>query len=249
MDILLIGSGNVATHLFLQWQKNTDHNIYLMSRTKPEESWSKIKKYFSNFDDLKEKHFDWTVIAVNDDAITEICAKTISTEVIIHTSGSVGLEPFTEGNYRNYGVFYPLQTFTKTRSLDMTDVPFFIEGNNEFTLSFLKERAMELGVDVHQISQEEKKKLHLAAVFVSNYTNYLRVIGKRLVGEEHFKFLQPLMKETLQKSLDMGPEKAQTGPAKRKDLKTIQQHALLLEGEEKKLYELMAQMIVNDEKL
>lgn len=247
MRILLIGSGNVAHHFFLQWK--TKHIVDILHRNNLSESdWNGINHSYQKMEPAKE--YDFTLIAVKDDAIEEILNQySISTRFIAHTSGSVEMNIFKNKGYNNYGVFYPLQTFTKGRVLAFEEIPFIIEGNSDEAIEFLKQLTKELGAAYYMLNSEEKRQLHMAAVWVCNYTNYMRMVGKKHVVDEHFQLLHPLMKETLIKSLDLGVEKAQTGPAKRQDHATIEKHLQLLNGEEKELYALIAKMIMNDEKL
>jgi predicted short-subunit dehydrogenase-like oxidoreductase (DUF2520 family) len=98
--------------------------------------------------------------------------------MIVHTSGNVGIDIFENTRFDHYGIFYPLQTFSKGREIDFKEIPFILEASDDDTLNSLKGLVNEFGASYYQLSSIEKQKLHLAAVFVSNYTNYLRQLPK-----------------------------------------------------------------------
>ena len=247
MKILLIGSGNVAHHFYSKW-KDT-HDVYLLHRKQTlGDEWNETTGTFL-LPEIPRQTFDLTVVAVKDDAISETLTWGVQTKAIVHTSGQRGMEVFNNCSYTNTGIFYPLQTFTKGRPLDFTKIPFILEAENAQTLELLQSLVEDWGAQSIQLSTEEKRKIHLAAVWVSNYTNYMRIIGQQQIPEAHYKLLEPLMYETLSKSIEWGVLEAQTGPARRKDTATIEQHAEMMSGKEKELYLQIAKMIMNDEKL
>ena len=149
--------------------------------------------------------------------------------IIIHTAGSFGLEIFPE-NIKHKGVFYPLQTFSKNRTVSFTDLPVLLESSDDITSSILVEIAGSLSAKVHFVNSERRRMLHLAAVFVSNFTNHMLTEGKEISSKAGFSFdmLAPLINETISKALESGPENFQTGPAIRNDKNTIEKHLELL---------------------
>jgi predicted short-subunit dehydrogenase-like oxidoreductase (DUF2520 family) len=149
--------------------------------------------------------------------------------LILHTSGSTGLDVFPE-KYRRTGVFYPLQTFSKGRKVSFTDLPVLIESSDEVSLIIIKEIAGSIGAKVHCTDTEHRRMLHIAAVFVNNFTNHILTAGKIVAARSDLSFdiLIPLIEETVSKALAIGPENSQTGPAIRNDKNTIEKHLELL---------------------
>lgn len=165
--------------------------------------------------------------------------------IVAHTSGFSSIDVLSSA--ANYGVFYPLQTFTKGRVISMTDIPFCIEGNNQETETLLIDLARELSNNVQLVNSEDRKHLHLAAVMVNNFTNHIYHIADDFLKENgiNFRMLLPLIQETASKIHFISPEEAQTGPAKRNDMATIKEHEQLLNAnpEYKKLYQLLSEQI------
>ncbi len=149
--------------------------------------------------------------------------------IVAHTAGSFGLDIFPL-YFENTGVFYPLQTFSKERKTDFSTVPFFIEASNDFSTRALRSVAESISKSVHFSDTEHRRLLHMAAVFVSNFTNHMFVTGMLISSKAGFPFeiLKPLIRETVEKALELGPEKSQTGPAVRYDIDTIERHMDLL---------------------
>ena len=149
--------------------------------------------------------------------------------LVAHTAGSFGLDIFPE-QIRQKGVFYPLQTFTKGRKVNFIDLPFLLESSDDESSEILKSITESIGGIVHFVDSEQRRMLHLAAVFVSNFTNHILTEGKEVTLQTGFPFeiLVPLIKETISKALDLGTENSQTGPAIRHDHNTIEKHLELL---------------------
>ena len=167
--------------------------------------------------------------------------------IVAHTAGSIGLDIFPTG-LPNRGVFYPLQTFSENRTPDLKSVPFFIEASNVKCTDMLKELAETISGSVYLSDTGHRRLLHLAAVFVSNFTNHMLTTGKdiSLMAGFQYDVLKPLIMETINKATDMGPENSQTGPAVRYDLNTIEKHLDLLSfsPELKKIYDLITKSII-----
>jgi predicted short-subunit dehydrogenase-like oxidoreductase (DUF2520 family) len=149
--------------------------------------------------------------------------------LVAHTAGSFGLDIFPEKIIRR-GVFYPLQTFSKGRMVSFFDLPLLLESSDDESAELLKTLAESIGGKVHFIDTEQRRILHLAAVFVCNFTNHMLTLGREvaLKADYQFEILTPLIKETISKALDSGPENSQTGPAVRNDKNTIEKHLELL---------------------
>ncbi len=167
--------------------------------------------------------------------------------LVVHTAGSFGLDIFPE-HIKQKGVFYPLQTFSKNRIVSFIDLPFLLEASDEESSEILKTIAESIGGDVHFVGTEQRRMLHLAAVFVCNFTNHILTEGQEVAGNAGFtlEILEPLIKETISKALDLGPENSQTGPAVRNDKNTIEKHLELLSfsPELQRIYNEMTRSII-----
>lgn len=149
--------------------------------------------------------------------------------LVAHTAGSFGLDVFP-GNIIRKGVFYPLQTFSHNRSIGFKNLPVFIEASDSYSSGLLEDIADSLCARKYFSDAEHRRMIHLAAVFVCNFTNHMLTHGKVLAERSGFSYeeLKPLIKETFLKALEEGPENSQTGPAVRNDINTIQKHLELL---------------------
>jgi predicted short-subunit dehydrogenase-like oxidoreductase (DUF2520 family) len=172
--------------------------------------------------------------------------------IVVHTAASHGLEIFPAKILRR-GVFYPLQTFTEGRRIDFRYIPFLLEASDKNTGQELENLALSLSRNVIFADAAKRSLLHVAAVFVCNFTNHLLTTGTELAQKAGFSqdILNPLIRETVSKALSGGPENSQTGPAIRNDLNTIARHIGLLEDdpELQKLYRAMTDSIINYYKL
>ena len=165
----------------------------------------------------------------------------------LHTSGSVDMKVF-DGVVDSYGVLYPMQTFSKDADVDMTEVPFFIEGCNGDVTRAIRELASSLSHKVLEVSSANRVKLHIAAVFACNFTNYMWAQSADIlesIGAD-FSVMHPLIKATLDKTLTMSPHDGQTGPARRGDVDIIKKHLSMLSGVKHKLYETLSTDIMNE---
>lgn len=245
IKIVLLGAGNVATHLYkaisatdnisvIQWYNRTLNNISL------------YKNEVSVTDNLNELvDADLYIICVSDDAI-ETLSNNLPFEkrLVVHTSGSASLYDIDKKHYR--GVFYPLQTFSKDVALDFTTVPICIETLRKQDFKLLKSVGETLGCKTYKVNPDQRPALHLAAVFVNNFTNQLYRVAHEITEHNgaEFDILKPLITETAKKVQDVSPYKAQTGPAKRNDKKTIKRHLKLLDNEHHEaIYKLMTSSI------
>lgn len=252
IKIGLIGSGNVAQHLIVALQKSIIEGAEIEITT----VFSRQKSVLSNLLDSKIIGSDWNhlieadlyIIAVSDHAIAEVSEKIpFKNKLVVHTSGAVPIEAIHSNNRK--GVFYPLQTFSKNVAVDFKTIPICIESENAGDLELLKKVGHAISESIYEINSEQRKALHVAAVFVNNFTNNLYKIGNDICNENNipFEILFPLIKETAEKINRLSPINAQTGPAKRNDLETINSHlAFLKEENQKNIYKIVTQSIQNN---
>ena len=245
ITVTLLGAGNVATHLYKIF--NASEGVLInqwYNRTlKPLDRYKHSVDITTNLTDLKDS--DIYIIAVSDDAIAELSsALAFKDRLVVHTSGSASLYDIDMKHKR--GVFYPLQTFTKEVDLDFTEVPICIEALHKPDFKLLKELGLALGCNVYKVNSDQRKALHLAAVFANNFTNHIYRIAHEICEKDgaEFDILKPLIKETARKIESVSPYRAQTGPAKRGDKKTIKTQLKALEHPtHKAIYEQMTNSI------
>jgi len=171
------------------------------------------------------------IVAVPDHRLKNVLdkLKCSTGTLVVHTAGSFGLDVFPE-HIRQKGVFYPLQTFSENSKISFPDLPFLLESSDDESSEILKNLTESIHGKVHFVDTEHRRMLHLAAVFACNFTNHMLTLGKAVVLKADFPFeiLAPLIKETISKALESGPETSQTGPAVRHDQNTIEKHLELL---------------------
>ncbi|MDX1364254.1 Rossmann-like and DUF2520 domain-containing protein [Arenibacter latericius] len=245
ISIIILGSGNVAKHLFDTFLGQNEINILqVIGRNKDHLSYFKSKVEVSNdFNTIQDA--DLYLIAVSDDAIPEV-AKTLRGKkgIVAHCSGSVPLKALDPINRR--AVFYPLQSFSAGKKIDFKSVPICIEAENKNDLNLLEQLGNSISNNVQEVSSEQRKSLHLAAVFVNNFTNHLFHIGHEICEDNDLPFhiLLPLIKETVKKLDYITPLNAQTGPARRNDRSTIENHLNQLKTKNNKdIYTLLSKSI------
>jgi predicted short-subunit dehydrogenase-like oxidoreductase (DUF2520 family) len=252
--VIIIGSGNVAQHLIVAFQNSQNMGteidlIQVFSRQK--ESISNLLDLDKITDDLATlEEADLYIIAVSDDAIADVSSQLpFKNRLVVHTSGSISLDALDNDNRK--GVFYPLQTFTKNKDVDFKTIPICLESENATDFQLLEKVAKMISDKVFAINSEQRKALHVAAVFVNNFTNHLYQIGSEICQENQvpFEILKPLIAETAQKIMVLSPEEAQTGPAKRNDSSTIEAHEAFLSDENHlKIYKTLTQSIQHNGK-
>jgi predicted short-subunit dehydrogenase-like oxidoreductase (DUF2520 family) len=254
MRITIIGSGNVATHLAAAF-KNAGHSmVQVYSRDLKNASLLAYHVKAEAIDSMDQisPETDLFVIAVKDDAIEGIASVLAKFQKLtVHTSGATDLKVLSIRSSMA-GVFYPLQTFSKTKEVNFTTVPLCIEGADEQITSQLNELAYTISQNVYRINSTERRTLHLAAVFACNFPNYLYYLSEQLLAAQSLPFdlLRPLILETAEKVQEHLPAKAQTGPAVRNDEKTMDAHLELLQEnpELQLLYKLLSQGIIKMDK-
>jgi predicted short-subunit dehydrogenase-like oxidoreductase (DUF2520 family) len=168
--------------------------------------------------------------------------------LVAHTAGSIGLDIFPE-HLTKKGIFYPLQTFSRERKVDFTDLPLLLESSDIQSSALLEELAVSIGGKAYFLNTDQRIMLHLSAVFICNFTNHMLTEGKEVAKKAGvpFEIFYPLLQETISKAIDIGPEKSQTGPAVRNDQNTIKKHMELLSfsPELKKIYKEITMSIIN----
>jgi predicted short-subunit dehydrogenase-like oxidoreductase (DUF2520 family) len=250
IKVVLIGSGNMAHHLIDAFAKSKKVDvIQVFARQK--ESVTPLfdsNKIISNYTNLVEA--DLYIIAVSDDAIATVSTQLpFENRLVVHTSGTVSMDSLDSKNRK--GIFYPLQTFTKNKAVDFSQIPICLESDKETDFDILKNIGESISNKVFKINSDQRKALHVSAVFVNNFVNHLYQIGNQICIENNvpFEIVKPLILETANKVMTLSPATAQTGPAKRNDTQTIEAHLGFLSNENHaKIYKILTQSIQNNDK-
>lgn len=271
MKIVLIGAGNLATHLGKALHAAGHDMLQVFSRTMQSAETLASLLDAEPLTDIAQVRDDADVyiFSVKDSALVQLVAQLCRHEadglvedgavnalrkakkgeherVFLHTAGSMPMSVF-KGMAQHYGVLYPMQTFSKQREVDFSIIPCFVEANDEFAQKQIEGLAREISGRVYQLSSEDRKYLHLSAVFACNFANHCYAISQELL-EEHgipFDVMLPLINETAAKVHEMKPKDAQTGPAVRYDENVIDKQSKLLENHPhfKKVYDSMSKSI------
>lgn len=247
ITISILGSGKVAHHLILNiLEQGNLHLQQIYARNIHEiDNLINAEKIVTNINDLKPA--DVFIIAVSDDAIGKVSESIcVKNQLIVHVSGTISIEVIR--NSPRKGVFYMLQTFSKDRKVDFSQIPFCIEATTTEDFRLLEQIALCFSEKVYKINSEQRKAIHLAAVFVNNFTNHMYVLGEEICKENEvpFDILKPLIAETANKINFLSPKNAQTGPAMRNDQSTIDKHlALLRDKIHKEIYRIITKSIQN----
>tara|TARA_B100001109_G_scaffold93916_1_gene76302 strand:+ start:2920 stop:3666 length:747 start_codon:yes stop_codon:yes gene_type:complete len=241
IKVTILGSGNVGFHLVNLF--NSSSNIILNEWYSRSVNFDERVKVINEIENLSES--DIYVICISDKSITQVSNKIqFKNKLVVHTSGST---PYSSLNNKNRrGVFYPLQTFSKSQKLNYSEIPICIEAENDIDLETLKKLSLDLNCKYYEINFEERKTLHLAAIISNNFTNFLFGISKEIIDSKKLDFdiLKPLINETVNKIHKLDPIKAQTGPARRNDVNILKMHENMLKNEEiKSLYKFISKMI------
>lgn len=251
MKIVAIGAGNIAHHLIPHLFKMGHTILQVGSRSQKTARLlsKKVKaKAISSISEVTPEA-DLYLMMVPDDQINYLSSKIpfalSEKQIICHCSGSISSKALNK--FPNYGVFYPLQTFSRKIKLDYSVIPFFITGNNSYTEKKLKAVAKKFSKKVKVIDDEERGDFHIAAVFVNNFVNYVLGVASDIskTHDVDFRHLHPLMEETINKALSNDPNEVQTGPAKRKDKRVIKEHLDKLKNtpDIQKVYKVLTQAI------
>ncbi len=251
LKILLAGAGNMAWHLGPALQQAGYQVVQVYNRTL--ESAEKLGTmmgipYTNSIAELSQDA-DMVLLSVSDEAIAPILENIQGQYTyMVHSSGSIPAAVF-EGKAEHYGVFYPLMTFTVYRPLDFSSIPMYLESSSPGIQKVIEGMATSLSDRVYHIPFEKRKKLHLAAVIATNFSNHMyHLAGEYLAGEGlDFEMLKPVIRETAAKVMEMDPASAQTGPASRNDSAVVRVHIDLLKDhpELQKIYTFVSDSITN----
>lgn len=251
MNISFIGSGNVATHLaqallvlghnVVQIYSRNSQNAQILAQKVQAEAISQLAQL---------QPTDLYVIAVNDSAIAAVAdqlAELNLSGAVVHTSGSTHIDSLQVVG-QNYGVLYPLQTFSKAQPVDFKKVPLLLEASSQDFLDNLDQLAKQLSEQVYHYSSEQRRSLHLAAVIACNFSNYLYSVANQFLNTQgvDFDLLKPLIIETAEKIQQHAPVTVQTGPAIRQDYFILHMHEEMLstQPELQQLYQLISAAII-----
>ena len=248
INVTIIGTGNVAFHLSEVFFKHQEINLVEICGRK-----KNLPTEFNDFIDynnniFKLKKSDFYIICVSDEHI-ETISKNLNIDnnsTVLHCSGSTHINELS--NHYSYGVFYPLQTFSKNKKVDFTQIPFCLEATTEKDEKLLEKLAGFLSKKIYYISSEQRKAIHVAAVFANNFTNHMYKIAHDICNTHQIpiEILNPLINETAEKIKVLPPALAQTGPAIRKDVATIKNHLFLLTEKQQEIYTILTKSIQND---
>ena len=254
IKVVIIGSGNVAQHLIVAFENSKRDGqaidlIQVFARKREKlVRFLDLNRITNNYTELLEA--DLYIIAVSDHAIMNVVANlNFKNRLVVHTSGSFPIDGINDSNRR--GVFYPLQTFSKNKAVDFKRIPICLESENATDYQLLSTVAKAISDSVFAINSKQRKALHVAAVFVNNFTNYMYQLGDEICQQHHvpFEILKPLIAETANKIMVLSPKEAQTGPAVRNDNETLQAHQDFLSDDlQLTIYKLITQAIQDNGK-
>lgn len=243
MNISIIGTGNIAWHFIQAFEENDINVAEVFARKKRKAADMQGYAYDvavqTNLDFSKSRSKVF-FLAVSDDAIIQVASEIRLPEgaILVHTSGAKTMGDLSVALERNpelkVGVFYPLMTFTRGIPVDFREVPICIEGEDEYTLSVLRNIAQKISLNVSEISSYQRSLLHVAAVFGCNFVNHLWALSKEIVEEDNidFELLKPLISETFRKAMRAEhPAEVQTGPAVRDDESTLSKHKKIIKDD------------------
>ena len=248
--IVIIGAGNVATHMAKRLKKKGFYILQIVSRSEAHAEELALELHVPYVTDITKinKHADIYILCTPDDEIEKISKSVkLADKLVLHTSGSVAMDVLKKVS-TNIGVLYPLQSFSKDVKTSFASVPLLIEANNKSSLQELKAIASIISKQVRTVNSTDRLKLHVAATMVNNFTNHIYALSDDFLVKEKndlFHLLIPMIKQSAKKLKKQKPNTLQTGPAKRGDDKTIKKHLQLLDKypEQKKVYELFTTLI------
>lgn len=250
IKISFVGSGNVASHLSKAFKKAGADICSISSKNQQHaKSLADALGTISCSIEQIDPGIDLLIVSVKDDAIREVL-DAIPKEInsLVHTSGGVGIEIF-EGRFKNYGVFYPLQSFNKDRDINFSKLPILIEANHAAFEEDLIKLALKITTRAEIMGSEKRKQLHLAAVFANNFVNLMATEAYEILEKAHIDatLIQALLKETIERLDEKHPKDLQTGPAKRSDFEVLKKHEELLKSNPKlqSLYRQLSQQIMD----
>lgn len=236
-SIVFVGAGNLATNLAKALYRKGFRIAQIYSRTEESARILAQAVEAEYTTDLNELYAfaRLYIVALKDDALLSLLPQMVvgkEKALWVHTAGSIPMSIW-EGYVPRYGVFYPMQTFSKQREIKFDTIPVFVESVQAEDAAFLKEIATTLSGKVYEATSEQRKSLHLAAVFTCNFTNHLYALAAEWLRKYNLPFeaMLPLIDETARKVHEMAPKEAQTGPAVRYDEQVMNGHLAMLSGE------------------
>lgn len=233
IKVCFIGAGNLATQLSKSLVANgiSVTQIYSRTTSSAQELANQLgAKYTSRISEI-DKNADIYFVALKDSVIDDVLAHCdFNDKLVVHCAGSISIEVLNKHS-ANIGVFYPLQTFSKNRDVEFSNIPIFIEANTKSNEELLMNLAMLISKRVSTINSENRKCLHISAVFACNFVNHFYNLSAQILNSKDIDFdvLRPLILETAQKVQKLDPKSAQTGPAVRFDENVISSHLKELE--------------------
>ncbi len=254
MRIVFVGAGNLATHLAQALHAHGYNIVQVYSRTAESAATlaQKVNASFTN--DLEAVVADASlyIVSLTDSAFVNLIPQIVKGKnkeaLFVHTAGTLSMELW-EGYASRYGVFYPMQTFSKQRAVDFASIPIFVEANSQHDTDLLLKMASGISHKAQLATSDQRKKLHVAAVFACNFTNHMYALTAELLEKSNLSFdvMLPLIDETARKVHTLSPKAAQTGPAKRNDELVMNEHLRMLgEGSEMaNLYATLSQSIAH----
>jgi predicted short-subunit dehydrogenase-like oxidoreductase (DUF2520 family) len=250
MKVVIIGSGNVATTLGKKIKEAGTEIVQVVSRNEKNAASLASILFSSHTFSLSaiNKEADIYIVAVSDSRVAEIAQQLrLGNKIIVHTAASVSKEVLGIAS-SNYGVLYPLQSLKKEMQT-IPPIPILVDANNKETLEFLRTFAQQWAYNVVAAKDEERLRLHVAAVFASNFANHILTLTEEYCKEEdlNFNLLYPLIEETIGRAKSVSPALVQTGPAIRRDMETVSKHLQILKSYPKlhKVYKLMTDSIIS----
>lgn len=248
-SISLIGAGNLATRLGIALKEAglTIAQVYSRTEESAQALATKLGAEYTNELEAVNTEVDLLVFALKDDSLETVLSRlNLQGKLIVHTAGSLPMSVLSDHSDR-YGIFYPLQTFSKQREVNFQELPFCLEASNDEIYADLEQLAQRISTKVFPIDSAQRQSLHLAAVFVCNFVNHFYYLGEQVVDKYQvdFELLKPLIMETAAKVMELKPYDAQTGPAKRYDEAVINKHLHFLEDQPdlQKIYSFVSKQI------
>lgn len=249
MKVVIIGTGNVAAVLGKKIMEAGNEIIQVAGRNFERTNILASQLHSSAVYNMRYISLlaDIYIVAVSDSSIDSVAAQLkLKDKIIVHTAAAVSKDVLA-GSSKNFGVLYPLQTLVKEMP-SIPSIPVLIDGNNEITKKTLTNFSMDWSEHVQLANDNERLKLHLAAVFVNNFTNYIFTVTEEYCIKEQLKFnlLYPLIEETITRLRTNSPVNLQTGPAAREDFATIAKHKEILTDHPNlnKLYNMLTESII-----
>ena len=248
-NVVLLGAGNLATQLGQALYESGINIVQVYSRSTESARAlaGKVNASFTTDLSAIKEHCDLYIVAVKDDVLAEVASQVaFGNSMVVHTAGSIGMQAlsvYTE----NFGVFYPFQTFTKSKKIDFSKVPVCLEANTPENIKKLEDLAKKISYKVIRLDSKQRQYLHLSAVFSCNFVNHLYALSEQILKDNNMglELLFPLIQETTEKAMKLSPSEAQTGPSIRDDQEIIRKHLEMLEdkSELQEIYRLLSDSI------